>query len=69
MTLTPREHQAARLARLGYTNEEIAEIMGLSKLTVKHRFSSIYRKLGIATGNPGCSRARLAVWYVEENTK
>ena len=62
MTLTNRQHQTARLARLGYTNREIANCMGIQPGTVKINLEQLYRKLDLN------NRAHLAAWYVRENT-
>lgn len=45
--LTPRERQAAALACLGYTNDEIAELMVISKNTVKTHMRHVLRKFNV----------------------
>ena len=45
--LTPREKQAAALACLGYTNDEIAELMVISKNTVKTHMRHVLRKFDV----------------------
>lgn len=49
--LSPREVEVARLAGIGKTNAEIAEVLGLSRHTVKHHVSSALRKLEIGSRN------------------
>ena len=58
MTISKRELQTARLVRMGYTNKQIADCMGLTQGTIKVRLHTLYRKLGLR------NRADLAVWYV-----
>ena len=45
--LTPREKQAAALACLGFTNQEIAERMVISANTVKSHMRSILHKFNV----------------------
>ena len=58
--LTPREQQAAALACLGYTNREIAQVMVISKNTVRTHMRQILRKFGL-NGKPEL-RELLATW-------
>lgn len=46
--LTPREHEAARLAVEGRTNKEVAEKMGLTAPTVEQYLHRAYSKLGVS---------------------
>lgn len=45
--LTPRERQVLKLIAEGNTNQEVAEILFLSKKTVENHRTSIMRKLGV----------------------
>ena len=45
--LTEKEQAVARLAALGYKNEEVAEQLFISLNTVKYHLANIYKKLGI----------------------
>ena len=45
--LTPRERQAAALACLGYTNQEIADRMVISSNTVKTHLRQVLRKFNV----------------------
>jgi len=47
--LTPREREVFGLVRLGLTNEEIAERLGISLDGAKYHVSQILSKLGVAT--------------------
>jgi DNA-binding CsgD family transcriptional regulator len=58
--LTPREKQTAALACLGYTNQEMAEIMVISANTVKTHMRHVLRKFNLS--NKGELRAVLANW-------
>lgn len=46
-TLTPREMEVLALVARGYTNIQIADVLCISKHTVKNHVSNIYRKLKI----------------------
>lgn len=58
--LTPREREIMALAGRGYTNDEIAELLVLSPLTVKTHLGSVYRKLGVS--GRSAAAARLNPW-------
>ncbi len=58
--LTPREKQAAALACLGYTNQEMAELMVISANTVKTHMRHVQRKFMVS--NKSELRAVLANW-------
>ena len=45
--LTPRELEIVKLVAEGFTSEEIAETLGISKKTVEHHRSHILEKLGM----------------------
>jgi len=44
--LSPRESEVLRLAAIGRSRVEIAEVLGLSPRTVKHHFANLLAKLG-----------------------
>ena len=43
--LTPREQEIVRLARLGYTNNEIAERLGITRNAVRYHLKEVHSKL------------------------
>lgn len=45
--LTEKEQAVARLAALGFKNEEVAEQLYISQNTVKYHLANVYKKLGI----------------------
>lgn len=45
--MTPTERQIAEQAARGARNDEIAEVVGLSRRTVEWHLSRIYRRLGV----------------------
>jgi DNA-binding CsgD family transcriptional regulator len=47
------------LVALGKTNEEIGEVLGISKKTAQHHVASAYRKIGVS------NRVGAAVWLAE----
>jgi DNA-binding CsgD family transcriptional regulator len=55
--LTQREAEVIRLAAEGRTNREIAELLGISPLTVRKHLEHAYPKLGV--GNRTAAAARL----------
>jgi DNA-binding NarL/FixJ family response regulator len=65
-TLTEREYQIARLIRLGYSNQEIADSIGWKMGSVKSQIYMMGQKLGIREIN---KKACIATWYVRENRK
>jgi DNA-binding CsgD family transcriptional regulator len=46
-TLTPRQHDVARLAATGLTNGEIGEALGISTNTVKNRLKQVFDRLDV----------------------
>lgn len=57
--LTPREREVLELVAQGWTNEEIADALGVSPTTVRNYVASIYGKTGVR------SRAEAVVWARE----
>nr|WP_260152301.1 helix-turn-helix transcriptional regulator [Hoyosella altamirensis] len=47
--LTNRESEVLRLVSEGLPNDEIADRLFLSKRTVEHHISSIFRKFGVSS--------------------
>jgi DNA-binding NarL/FixJ family response regulator len=45
--LTPRQREVLRLLARGYSNDRIAQELGLRERTVKNHVSRLYRKLGV----------------------
>ena len=45
--LTPRQHEVLALLMQGKSNQQIAEVMGLSEHTVKVHMAAIFRTLGV----------------------
>ncbi len=45
--LTEKEQVVARLAAMGYKNEEVGQQLSISSNTVKYHLANVYRKLGI----------------------
>ncbi len=48
-TLTPVERKILRCIKQGMTNEEVGEVIGKSKWTVKFHLGKVMRKLGVST--------------------
>lgn len=46
--LTEKEQEVARLAALGYKNDEIGDQLYISRNTVKYHLANVYKKLGIS---------------------
>jgi len=46
-TLTPRHREILRLISLGCTNNEMADVLGLSPATVDNHRSELMRRLGV----------------------
>lgn len=57
-TLTPREHDVLAEVAAGYTNNEIAARLYISRGTVKRHTANIYRKLGVHHRAEAAARAR-----------
>jgi DNA-binding CsgD family transcriptional regulator len=47
--LTPREREVLAHLHLGYTNAQIATVLGTAERTVRNQLSSIYEKLGVSS--------------------
>lgn len=47
--LNARERQLAEMVRLGYTNAQIALVVGLSPNTVRNQLSALYRRVGVGS--------------------
>jgi len=62
-SLTPREHEVARLVSDGLSNGEVAERLGLSIHTVKNYLFSIFDKIGVS------SRAELILYALSSSAK
>jgi len=58
-SLTEREREIVRWLGLGKTNAEIAEIIGMSESTIKHRLTDIFDKVGVS------NRAQLVRYLTE----
>ncbi|WP_165774863.1 response regulator transcription factor [Candidatus Viridilinea mediisalina] len=54
--LTPQEHRVIQLAAQGCTNDQIAQIMGLSASTVKHYLRSACQKLRVPNRTAAVAR-------------
>lgn len=54
--LSPRETQVMQWLRAGKRNDEIADILGLSALTVKNHLQRIYKVLGVRNRTEAVSR-------------
>lgn len=54
--LSKREQQVVAQVRWGYSNSEIAVLLGTSRFTVRNQLARIYEKLGVA------NRSELAAW-------
>ena len=50
MDLTPRQAQILDLVRNGKSNKEIAEVLGIDRLTVGNHLRMLYVKAGIRDG-------------------
>lgn len=56
--LTPREIEILTLVNKGFTNKEIAELAGLSPLTVECHIRNIYKKLAVRSRTEAVFEAR-----------
>ena len=61
-SVTRREHDVARLAAAGLTNQQIASRLDITEGTVKIHLHNIYQKLGIK------NRTALAVQLMTDRT-
>ena len=55
--LTPREVEVLRLISAGLTNQEIANQLVISVVTVKRHISNLYGKLGVTNRTMAAARA------------
>jgi DNA-binding CsgD family transcriptional regulator len=55
-TLSPREHDALRLASAGLRSGEIGKQLGISEATVKSHLHRVYLKLGVTNRVEATSR-------------
>jgi DNA-binding CsgD family transcriptional regulator len=46
--LTPRERQITKLVSAGYSNRDLAEVLGISELTAEYHLGNVYDKLGVS---------------------
>ena len=68
--LTNRELEIARLISLGYTREDIANMLVLSRRTIQTHITSIMSKLGISGEKKGSQSAkylRVALLYLKDH--
>ena len=61
--LTRRERQVLELVRHGYTNREIAEVLGIAPETVKTHIANLRAKLGLAT------KTELRYWLLQNQSE
>jgi two-component system, NarL family, nitrate/nitrite response regulator NarL len=57
--LTPKELQVMQHVKLGYSNKEIAAIIGISDMTVRLHLNSAFRKMNVK------NRIQGALWMIE----
>jgi len=57
--LTDRESEILGLVAEGYSNVELAEMLGLAQQTVKYHLSNVYRKLNVSNRMQATRQARL----------
>jgi DNA-binding CsgD family transcriptional regulator len=60
-TLSPREHEIARMVAKGYANKSIASVLDISSWTVSSHLRRIYAKFGVS------SRAAMVARLLEDN--
>lgn len=56
--MTPRETEVLQLVARGHSNREIAEVTGLSRLTIESYTKTIYRKLAVGSRTAAVFEAR-----------
>ena len=59
-TLTSREREVLRLVALGKSNEQIADLLSISKGTVRNHMTNVYNKLGVHR------RVEAVLWAVQQ---
>lgn len=55
--LTPRQWEILRVAASGKSTKEMANLLGLSTLTMKNHLGNIYQRLGVG------SMLEAVIWY------
>ncbi len=60
-TLSPREREIITLVGAGLKNQQIADKLGLSEVTVRHHLTSIFAKLGVS------DRLELIIYAYQRN--
>lgn len=60
--LTPREQEVLALVAQGFTNEQIADALVISKRTVRQHLNHIYAKLGVSSRLQAVLKANLLVY-------
>jgi two-component system, NarL family, nitrate/nitrite response regulator NarP len=63
--LTRRQKQVLEALMKGYTNEQIAASVGISRITVEYHLSNIYEKLNLSNK----TRLNAALYYMGEMLK
>jgi len=64
--LSPRQYEVAKLAARGFSNQEIANQMGIKCMTVRHYIQMVYAKIGTYKGHGRDSpRIELAVQFTK----
>lgn len=58
--LTPRELEILQLVLGGYTNQEIADEISISRKTVEFHLGNIYTKIGVPT------RVMAGIWALQQ---
>lgn len=53
--LTKREHEVLALVAQGFTNSQVAEMLVISRATVRQHLNHIYAKLGVTSTELGAT--------------
>lgn len=56
--LSPRELEVLRLVKLGWSNNEVADRLGITEATVKRHLNTVYAKLHVANRTEAVEQAR-----------
>ena len=56
--LSPRELEVLRLVKLGWSNQQVAERLGITEATVKRHLSTVYEKLHVTNRTEAVEQAR-----------